>query len=227
MQDVRWTTISLGIRCAYSRSRRQKNKQQILPMKTPSKIVLAAITIGLFFSSAVLIPQARATPITGSIDFGVGTVTYNTTSLATATQVSTWTGAQVTLANGSFASIPLFTPATLAMPWIFNPSTPTSGLWTVTSGPNTFSFDLASSTIVSQSATFLNITGPGTIHGTGFMDTPGVWSFTSTNASGQNKTDFTFTTDTSASAPDGGATVALLGLALTGLEGLRRLLRRS
>jgi VPDSG-CTERM motif len=194
-------------------------------MKTSLKLVLSAIAIGLL--GAAFIPQAGAAEVTGKIDFGVGTVTYDTTSLATATQVSTWTNAHVTLATGDFATFQVTTPGspgdavTLAMPWIFNPSTATSPLWSV----DNFSFALASSTINTQNANFLNISGPGTITGNGFDPTPGIWSFTSTDASGGPQNSFTFTTDTSA-VPDGGTTVALLGLALTGLEGARRMFRR-
>src|ERR1700693_5037779 len=116
-------------------------------MKTSLKLVLSAIAIGL--SSTAFIPQAGPAEINGNIDFGVGTVTYDTTSLATATQVSTWTNAHVTAATGSFAAFQVTTPGTpgdavtLAMPWIFNPSTATNTLWTV----DGFCFALALSTI--------------------------------------------------------------------------------
>ena len=197
-------------------------------MTTSSKTLLAVIATALL---SVAQAHATAAPIAAGsqIDFGVGTITYDTQSLATASEVMTWTNAQVTLATGSFASIPTGTAATLAQPWVFVPSTATPGLWSVTFGGNTFSFDLASDTVFSPRSTqFLNVSGPGTIHGTGFLDTPGEWSFTSTNANGQDRTSFTFTTDTTANGvPDGGATVALLGLGLAGLEGLRRLLRPS
>ena len=72
-------------------------------MKTSLKLVLSAIAIGLL--STAFIPQAGAAEINGNIDFGVGTVTYDTTSLATATQVSTWTNAHVTAATGIDAMV--------------------------------------------------------------------------------------------------------------------------
>jgi len=167
--------------------------------------------------------------ITGKIDFGTGTVTYDTNSLATATQVSTWTNAKVTLSTGNFSSVLAGTPVSLATPWIFNLGTPgsplpgpaTNPLWQV----GGFSFALASSTIITQTVNFLNVSGPGTITGNMFDPTPGTWSFTSTNSNGAPQTSFTFTTDTAA-VPDGGTAVALLGLAFAGLEGARRVLRR-
>src|ERR1700730_16182902 len=123
-------------------------------MKTSLKLVLSAIAIGLL--STAFIPQAGAAEINGNIDFGVGTVTYDTTSLATATQVSTWTNAHVTLATGSFAGFQVTTPGSpgdagsLATPWIFNSGPPgsplpgpaTNPLWSV----DGFSFALAMST---------------------------------------------------------------------------------
>ena len=55
----------------------------------------------------------------------------------------------------------------MATPWIFHPSTATPGLWSV----GGFTFDLISATVVTQTATFLNITGTGTVSGNGFEDT--------------------------------------------------------
>jgi VPDSG-CTERM motif len=191
-------------------------------MKAPSKIFLAAIAIGLL-NTGVFCPQAQAAMINGDIDFGVGTIAFDTNSLATATRVKKWTNAQVTMTSGDFSSVALYSPVTLATPWIFTPSTPTNPLWSV----GGFSFNLASSVVVTQNAYFLNVSGIGTISGNGFDPTPGLWSFTTTNANGKPKSSFTFTTDSSAvPTSDGGATIALLGLALTGLEGARRISAR-
>jgi VPDSG-CTERM motif len=194
---------------------------------TSKKLIKIFGVVAALLVVTALCPRVGAAEITGKIDFGVGTVTYDTNSLATATQVSTWTNARVTLATGNFATFQITTPGspgdavTLAMPWVFNPSTATNPLWSV----DGFSFALASSSIVTQNVNFLNISGPGTITGNGFDPTPGVWSFTSTNSNGNPQTQFTFTTDSTA-IPDGGTTVALLGLAFAGLEGARRVLRR-
>ena len=60
--------------------------------------------------------------------------------------------------------------------------------------------------------------------GNGFDATPGVWAFTSQNAGGRPHSTFSFSANTAA-VPDSGSAVALLGLALTGIEVLRRTLR--
>jgi hypothetical protein len=182
-------------------------------MKTgiPSKAILAAAAVGLLVCSLGL--QARAAGINGTIDFGTGTVTYDTMSLGTATEVKTWNNVQVNLATGDFATfahngdvVTMVGDPTGNTPWVFNLGTPgaplpgpaTSPLWQV----DGFTFDLMSSTISSQSSTFLNIKGPGTITGNGFDPTPGTWSFTSTNSSGEDSTSFTFTTDTASAIPE-------------------------
>jgi VPDSG-CTERM motif len=188
------------------------------------KVILAILAVGALLS---LQAHAATMPITGSITFG-GNVAFDTTSLATATQVSTWYAgpgtanpgfSTVQLTSGSFSSISAGTLATMATPWIFKPSTATPNLWSV----GGFTFNLATSTIVSQSSTFLNVTGTGTITSTNpaFSPTFGTWSFTSTGSGSQPQFGFT----ASSSAPDGGSAVALLGIALTGIEGVRRMIR--
>lgn len=182
-------------------------------MKTglPSKTILAAAAVGVLVCSLGL--QARAAGINGNIDFGTGMVTYDTTSLSTATEVKTWSNVQVNLATGDFATfahngdiVTMVGDSTGMTPWVFNLGTPgsplpgpaTSPLWQV----DGFTFDLMSSTISSQSSTFLNVKGPGTISGHGFDPTPGTWSFTSTDANGEDQTSFTFTTDTASAIPE-------------------------
>jgi hypothetical protein len=187
-------------------------------MKNLSKAILTIVAVGLL-SSGLFCQQAQATPITGNITFG-GVVTLDSTSLAAATQVSTWDLSIVLSDSGDFALfIPPLSNVTMAAPWIFNPSTPTIPLWSV----NGFTFNLTSSTIVTQTNFFLNVTGVGTLSGPGFTTTPGTWSFTISNALGQPSSTFGFESDTAAGlVPEGGATVALLGLALAGVEVLRR-----
>ncbi len=189
-------------------------------MKT--KTILAMLAIG-FISCALFSEQAQATPITGDLGFSGGT-TFNTTSLATATRVNSWF-AFVGTTTGSFVGVPIGSVVTLAAPWIFNPSTPTPGLWSV----GGFSFDLDTATIDTQNSHLLSITGTGTLSGAGFDPTPGTWAFSAQSAGGIHQTSFTFSADTNTGAgvPDGGSAVALLGIALVGLEGLRRKLYSS
>src|SRR4029450_13260 len=97
-----------------------------------------------------------------------------------ATRVVTWFDvfhnagfSSVTSATGDFSGIAPGTQATMGQPWIFNPSTPTPGLWSV----GGFTFDLLSSTIVTQTAKNLSIEGTGTVSGNGFDATAMDWSF--------------------------------------------------
>jgi hypothetical protein len=124
--------------------------------------------------------------------------------------------------TGDFSGIAMNTPATFGAPWIFSPSTPTPGLWSV--GP--FTFDLLSSNIVTQNPGELTVTGSGIVSANGFDPTAMDWSFTTQSSSGRTRLVFSFSANGMA-VPDGGSAVALLGIALTGIEGLRRKLRRA
>ena len=191
-------------------------------MKNLTKTILAVLAIG-FISCALFSQQAQATAIQGNINFA-GAVQFDTNSLATATQVTTWFDI---LNNAGFTSvapggtgdfgIAPGTQATMAQPWIFNPSTPTPGLWSV----GGFTFDLLTSTVVTQNAQFLSISGTGIVSGNGFDPTNMEWNFSSQNAGGGPRTLFSFSAN-GVVVPDGGSAVALLGLALTGIEVLRR-----
>jgi hypothetical protein len=194
-----------------------------------SKTILAVLTIGLL-SCGLFSQQAQAVPITGTIQLG-GAVRFNTSSLNTATRVSFWfddnnnVGHSTVQAGntGTFVSILPGTQADMAQPWIFNPSTPTMGLWSVAG----FSFDLMSSTIMFQNAFVLAVTGSGIVHGpAGFDDTPMDWAFTTQSSGGATHLIFSFSANGSAGAvPDGGATVMLLGAALGTLGMARRFLK--
>jgi VPDSG-CTERM motif len=180
-----------------------------------NKMILAALATG-FISCALFSQQAQAVLITGDIAFA-GTAAFDTTSLATAKEVKVWSAVTVSSVSGSFTSVALGSAVTMAAPWTFNPSTATPGLWTV----GGFTFDLATSTIGSQNASMIDITGAGTLTGNGFDPTVGAWEFTSQSALGRQHSTFSFSSDTVA-VPDGGSAVALLGIALVGVEALRR-----
>jgi PEP-CTERM motif len=176
---------------------------------------ILVVTMSMWLALACFAPALKAAPITGSIDFA-GVVTFDTMSLATATRVNTWNSSFVLQDSGDFSSIAAGTNVTMAAPWIFNPSTNTPSLWSV----GGFKFDLASSVIVSQSATFLNITGFGTISGNGFDPTPGTFSFTASDSNGQNQTTFGFQAQSTA-VPEP-STVALLGAGISSLVASRK-----
>ena len=183
-------------------------------MKGNLKKVLPALAISLL-SCTFFCQPAKAATIQGTIDFG-GVVTFNTTSLATATKVNLWNSSIVLQDSGDFSSIAPGTNVTMTTPWIFNsgtPSTPAPGpatpaLWSV----GGFTFDLTSSTIVSQSAQFLDVTGVGTISGNGFNPTAGTWSFTSSRGDGSTSATFGFQSQTAA-VPET-STIALVGIGI-------------
>jgi VPDSG-CTERM motif len=194
--------------------------------------VCAAMLAFSYTASATphpLPPVTSAAAIEGNINFA-GAVHLDNNNLGSATTVVTWFDAfnnagktsVVPGATGAFSVIPAGTSATMAQPWVFNPSTPTAALWSV----GGFTFDLLSATVVSQSNTFLNVLGTGMVSGNGFAPTSATWSFTVNNSNGQPKMMFSFAANNN-SVPDGGITVALLGIALMGVEVLRRKLKAT
>jgi protein with PEP-CTERM/exosortase system signal len=193
-------------------------------MKNLTKTLLAVLAAG-FVSSALSTQEAQAAKINGTIDFA-GSVKLDTISLATATQIVQWRDVfgnlgftNVAATTDDFNVIPLGTKATMATPWIFNPSTATSGLWSV----GGFTFDLLNSTIVTQNAMFLDVKGHGTISGNGFDVTASTWAFTIQNAGG-NRLFISFSAN-NATVPDGGSAVSLLSIGLGVIEFVRRKLR--
>ena len=174
------------------------------------KLTLAVVVAALVASGA------EAAMVNGAITFAGG-AKFDTNSLATATRVNTFKNVKVMSEDGDFAAFVNDDDAVaMAAPYIFTPSTPTPGLWSV----GGFTFDLASSTVVLQNADFLLISGTGTITGNGFDPTPGTWSFTT--QSPKSNGGFSFSSSDGFVAPEGGSTVALLGLGLTGLWMIRR-----
>jgi len=182
-----------------------------------SKTILVFFALGLI-SCAFCVQQAQATSI-NVITFAGG-AELNSGSVNTATQVTGWLDENLALptvesASGVFSGLDgatvMFTPT-----WSFN-SGAIAAFWTV----DGFTFNLIASHIVYQDNGFLSVVGSGTIIGNGYNST-GTWRF-STQDDPSNGV-FTFSGST---VPDGGATVALLGLALAGVEGIRRKLRRA
>ena len=83
-------------------------------------------------------------------------------------------------------------------------------------------WQLLSSWIVSQGSGFVVVSGTGIASGNGYTPTTLSWSFTSQDPSvTQDPLTFTFSASSN-SVPDGGATVMLLGIALSGVALLKR-----
>ena len=203
-------------------------------MKSLTKTILTLIAAALV-TTAVSTQEAQAAKITGTIDFAGG-AQFDSSALQNVTQVVTWFDVfgnpgvtNVASVTGNFSSIALGTQATMS-PWTFSP--PPGGqpaLWSVTGSDGfTFTFDLLSSTVVTQNATFLNIKGTGTITSTNplFEATTAAWAFSVQNAGGGPSMVFSFSANNATTGvPDGGSAVALLGISLVAIEFVRRKLR--
>jgi len=195
-------------------------------MKNITKTILAVIAAGLV--SSAFSTQAQAARINGTIDFA-GSVMFNVPNLQNATQVSQWRDvfgnagfSNVADTSADLSGIALGTQAVMATPWIFSPSTVTPGLW---SGGG-FTFNLLSATVVTQTATFLNISGTGIVSGNGFSPTEANWAFTVQDAGSTGGPFFSFSANLAThGVPDGGSAVALLGVGLCVIEFIRRKVR--
>ena len=175
------------------------------------KLTLAVLAAALVTSGA------QAAMVNGAITFAGGAI-FDTDSLATATRVNTFVDVKVQSEDGDFAGFVADGDATtMAVPYIFTPSTATPGLWSV----GGFTFDLDGSVVDLQNADFLMISGTGTITGNGFDPTEGSWSFTSQSPAADGVFSFSSSGDFNG-VPDGGSTVALLGLGLTCVWMIRR-----
>ena len=94
-------------------------------------------------------------------------------------------------------------------------------LWTA----GGFTFNLSASSITLQNNSFLLVEGTGFIVGNGFDQTAGTFSFSTQENDVDGRFSFSaagIATPTSTNVPDGGATIALLGLSLLGLQGARK-----
>lgn len=177
---------------------------------------------------AMAATTAQATSITGSIDMS-GTVTLDSTTLGNAHATGGFLSVVVGgTPSGTFAQT---LPGTGVFWNNFNwfvPTLPAGVLWGLTDSlGNSITFHLSTVSINTQNNFFLNLLGTGMLHdsGAGFVDTAGTWSFTISNPTGGAAADFSFTfaNSNTSGVPDGGMSVVLLGLALAGMAGIRRL----
>ena len=189
-------------------------------MKTPLKTILTVLIIGLV-SCGLFSQQAQAVPIVGGISLA-GAYTTNTGDINTATAFTSFPFVFVTGVSGSYTGVATgFGTAVTMNPFSFNPfSGAVTPLWTFMSAGSTYSFDLTVLSLTQQGNNTLTLNGTGTLHITGFTDTAGSWLFTANQA----VDTFTFSSSNGA-VPDSGSAVALLGIALAGIEGVRRVLR--
>ena len=188
-----------------------------------SKTILVFFALGLI-SCAFCVQQAQAVGIYGTITFAGG-VELDTVTVNTATQVTGWLDGNnamptVQSVSGSFAAfVSVGDTVTFTPTWSFT-SGPIALFWQV----DGFTFDLIASNIAFQGSGFLSVSGTGTITGHGFDPTTVTWSFTTQDDASDGVFSFS---GANQAIPDGGATVALLGVALAGIEGIRRKLMRA
>ena len=179
---------------------------------------LCGFILAVLLASAFLGRSAEAALISGDIAFG-GPIQLDTGDINTASAVTGWLNTHVEIGDGDFGSLAPNTPAAFAAPWTFNPSTPMPNFWSV----GTFTFNLLTTTIVSQGGGFLNISGTGIVSSTNpsFDPTPGTWSFSAQDP--RTAGTFSFSAGDMA-VPEASTTVALFvgaGILLTA-RGIRR-----
>ncbi len=183
--------------------------------------------IRIILASLLLAGAASAVPIAGSISI----VSFADPAFSfdlTANTVTFGSGANAIVSNrsGSYSiAIPLLIP-TVGVHYNSFAYSPLSGaispIW-ATTAPNLglASFDLSSISFIDENpGVSLTLRGDGVAKLAGFDNTFGTWSFTAT----QNGTSFGWDSINSTRVPDGGATLALLGMSVLGLGGVRRFL---
>jgi hypothetical protein len=197
----------------------------IIKMKTLLGRILAALST-VVVTGGLFCQHVQAVQIDGDITF-VGTVSLDAKSVGKANMVTGWHGLgagglpQVASVDGDFGSFVKDGDAvTIAFPWSFN-SGAVPNFWSV----DGFVFNLTSSSITVQGLDAVAVSGTGTISGHGFALTDGTWNFTTQNPSAHAKFSFSAAAGAVPAVPDGGSGVALLGIALVGIEGLRRTLQ--
>jgi len=188
--------------------------------------------IALVVASVGYTVSVQAVPISGSIYF-TGGATLNgsgTDGLADATAFTGFSNLGVLTATGSYSPILVNGVSSVSFQTfsfaggVLSPS-PLQYLWSVTDDSgNTYTFEATDAMIVSQyinsdGTSFLNITGGGYAFVNGGDQTAGAWSITDT---GSSPTQATFTFGSATAVPDGGTTVMLLGVALSGFVLFRK-----
>ncbi len=159
--------------------------------------------------------DARADMIQGTIDFsGVAVLDSAIPNATTIKFTSAIVGPKSP--TGDYATVPTITTLVTfpGSPFSLSVGTNISQLWTFNVDSTVYSFLNALITDSKQTGpepAFLNVAGTGTARITGFDDTPGSWSLTSTDP---NTTLIQFTSQATVPEP---ATMLLLGSGLLGM----------
>jgi hypothetical protein len=192
-------------------------------MKNLSKTILAVLATGLL-SCGLFCQQAHA--VTGSVTFNGNFSTNDNSNFNLATKFTSFTGVTVSGVPAPTGDYAGSTGASATfLPFTFRPSlspSPVVNEWTFTNSGNVFTFDLESLDPVLSSKIFLSLSGMGTLKENGGNASSGLWTFSGNN----NRGTLSFTS-TSTAVPDGGSAVALLGIALAGIEIVRRKIKAA
>jgi hypothetical protein len=185
------------------------------------KLKILSVTAVAAMGFGLLCQQAHANPINGTIQIG-GLAELNNQTVASATGVLAIGLSSVASDTGAYAGT-MSDAVTWEYPFSWSPVVlPSPYLWSFTGGPSgwTYTFVLQSIAAANQGG-YLDLSGNGyaTITGTlsPYTETDGTWSLAI--ADGNNPyAVFSFSSGTaSGGVPDGGMTITLLGLALTGI----------
>jgi hypothetical protein len=185
-----------------------------------SKTILVFLALGLI-SCAFCAPQAQADLADPWVITFTGGAQLDTDSVMTAQQVTTWLDENnalptVTSVSGVFADfVGVGHTVTFANNWSFNSGA--TAFWTV----DGFTFDLITSRVIVRDGGFLSVMGSGVITGHGYTF-DGTWRFSTQDDPSNGVFSWSGST-----VPDGGITVAMLGLALAGIEVIRRKVRKA
>ena len=191
--------------------------------------IMAAVVV-----SIGLLSSAQATQITGTIGFtsapnssggslvdnGGGSFTLNFNNPM-----------HVDFGSDDYSGVPVGTTTNFASITFTNGgglTTPNVPEWTFSLGGKTYSFDLLSLSVAAfdnGKASNLVLMGNGVAHITGFEDTDAIFALEATG----NHLSFAILqpSNTAVPAPDGGSTLALLGIGSVAVEALRRKLNFS
>ena len=183
-------------------------------------MVSATLAVGM-------VSAVQAIPITGSIGFTGAFVQIGGTSGNLGTAVSftilNTVANPITIHDATGAFVGAGAPIVFAPSVGVNgnaPSLVNAQLWSVLNGLTTYSLTVTTEGQTFTSGIQLNLAGNGILHdGNAADDTAGVWQI----GFGVSGNSFTWqSTSATSGVPDGGATVMLLGAAVSGLALLRR-----
>jgi VPDSG-CTERM motif len=175
---------------------------------------------------ATMFVAAQAYAVSGTITFN-GSMSQSTTKGTTTNKFANPWKVTAGQQTGDYSGVPDgFTPVTMSNFSFTGNNTPTPVLlggpivqWSFVFGAVTYNFSLEALTSAVSASGFIAETGTGTAC-IGTDCSPATWSLSGTGRS------FTFSASVQTTAvPDGGSAVALLGIALAGIEAGRRLIR--